>query len=225
MARVIVAHSHVSDGSMLNREDGRDAVVFSNRQKWLTSLGIDPSSTYRLCLSYEGTDTFCRYREISSTDVSVLEFDAANDEADALVTTQPGVALFLPLADCIGAVFYDAQHGVLMMSHLGRHSLEQYGGVRSVEHLVETYGSNPATLKVWLSAAVSKDSYKIYALDHKGMKEAAFEQLAAAGVVREHIEDNSDETDTHDDYYSHSSYLKGLSEDNGRHAFVAMMAA
>ena len=81
----------------------------------------------------------------------------------------------MPLADCIGAVLYDEEHGVLMMSHLGRHSLEHNGGVKSVSYLEENYSSNPAKLKVWLSAAVSKESYKIYALDHKGMKEVAFE--------------------------------------------------
>lgn len=222
MSSVIIAHSHVADGSMLNRENGRDEAVFKHRKNWLHTVGVDPSSTYRLCLSYEGTN-FCRYREVSPADIPVTRFDASNDEADALVTSTPGVALFLPLADCIGAVFYDEAHGVLMLSHLGRHSLEQNGGGRSVEYLVKNYGSNPATLKVWLSAAVSKQSYKIYALNHKGMKEVAFEQLEKSGVVREHIEETTDETDVHPDYYSHSQYLKGEADENGRHACVAMM--
>ena len=208
---------------MLNRTDGRDKTVFQNRRMWLSSVGIDPSKTYRICLSYEGNEDFCRYREVASTDTPVTEFDATNDETDALVTTKPGEALFLPLADCIGAVLYDEAHGVLMMSHLGRHSLEQNGGARSVEYLVENYGSNPAELKVWLSAAVSKESYKIYALDYKGLKEAAYEQLDAAGVQFANIFDITDETDTHDDYYSHSQFLKGKTTENGRHAFVAMM--
>lgn len=223
MPGLIVAHSRVSDGSMLNRTNGRDEVVFQNRRTWLTSVGINPSKTYRICLSYEDNKAFCRYREVAPTDTSVAEFDATNDETDALVTTQPGTALFLPLADCIGAVLYDETHGVVMMSHLGRHSLEQNGGVRSVEHLVENYGSAPAELKVWLSAAVSKASYKIYALDYKGMKEAAFEQLEAAGVQIANINDTTDETDIHEDYYSHSQFLKGVTTENGRHAFVVMM--
>lgn len=208
---------------MLNRTDGRDPVVFENRRKWLSSVGIDPSKTYRICLSYEDNDDFCRYREVAPSETPVTEFDATNDETDAIVTTNPGVALFLPLADCIGAVLYDEAHGVLMMSHLGRHSLEQNGGVRSIEYLVENHGSDPAELKVWLSAAVSKDSYKIYALDYKGIKEAAFEQLEAAGVLLANIKDTTDETDMHDDYYSHSQFLKGRADENGRHAFVAMM--
>ena len=131
----------------------------------------------------------------------------------------------MPLADCIGAVLYDEEHGVLMMSHLGRHSLEHNGGVKSVSYLEENYNSNPAKLKVWLSAAVSKESYKIYALDHKGMKEVAFEQFKQAGVVLENIAEITDETDLHPDYYSHSQYLKGETTENGRHAFVAAMVA
>lgn len=222
---VVVAHSRVADGSMLNRENGRDETVFSHRVAWLNRAKFNPERTYRLCLTYEGNEDFCRYREVNASDVPVTEFDAANEDCDALVTTTPGVGLFLPLADCIGAVFFDETHNVLMMSHLGRHSLEQNGGVRSVQYLTEKYGTDPSKLKVWLSAAVGKDSYKIYALNHKGMKEAVYEQLKTAGILFEHIEDNTDETDIHDDYYSHSQYLKGNAPENGRHAFAAVMVA
>lgn len=223
--KLVVAHSRVADGSMLNREDGRDQMVFANRVAWLHSVGINPERTYRICLSYEGNDDFCRYREVAAEDIPVTEFDARNEEADALVTTTPGIGLFLPIADCIGAVLYDESKGVLMLSHLGRHSLEQNGGVRSVKYLVDTYGCNPADIKIWLSAAVGKDSYKIYALEHKGMKEAAFEQFETAGILPTNIEDNTDETDTHPDYYSHSQFLKGNAPENGRHALAAVMVA
>lgn len=225
MTQLIVAHSQVADGSMLNRTDGRDETVFENRRRWLLSEEINPNTTYRICLDYEGNDNFCRYREVSPSDVPVLVFDAGNEEADALITTTPGVGLFLPLADCVGAVFYDEERGVLMMSHLGRHSLEQNGGARSVQYLVDHYGVEPSRLKVWLSAAVGKSSYKIHALNNKGMKEAVYEQLEAAGIRRDNIADNTDETDVHQSYYSHSQFLKGNQSGNGRHAFAAMMVA
>lgn len=224
MPRVIVAHSTVSDGSMLNRDDYGDALVLANRKAWLTSLGINPQATVRISLSYdEGTD-FCRYREVSADDAPVVANDSANSIADALVTTEKGRALFLPIADCIGAVFYDEVHGVLMLSHLGRHSLEQQGGMRSVEYLVTHYGTDPTTLRVWLSAAIGKELYGIYALDNKGMKEVLYEQLAATGVDTALIEDTDYDTGTHPDYYSYSEFLKGNKPENGRHAIVAMMS-
>lgn len=221
MKQVLVAHSTVRDGSMLNRDDGRDVHVFENRKTWLHTVGIYADHTYRICLTYEPNGDYCRYREVLPSDVPVTEFDARNEVADALITTQPGMALFLPIADCIGTVLYDEEHGVLMLSHLGRHSLEQHGGVRSVEYLTQQYGTDPKKVRVWLSAAIGKDLYKIFALNNKGMKEVLYEQLAEAGIKREHIEDTDHDTGTHPDYYSHSEFLKGNKPDNGRHAIVA----
>ena len=223
MRQVIVAHSTVTDGSMLNREQPHDAQVFAHRNRWLASLGIPIQNTYRVCLTYGDNKDFCRYREVLVGDAPADTADVANQEADALIATQPGQALFLPLADCIGAVLFDEAHGVLMLSHLGRHSLEQNGGVRSVERLVSLYGTKPEDLKVWMSAAVGRDSYKIFALDNKGMKEAAFEQFAAAGIRPENIQDTPFDTAQDSRYYSHSEFLKGNRTDNGRHAIVAMM--
>lgn len=208
---------------MLNRDEVSVEQIIANREKWLASIDVPIASTYRICLTYENTDSFCRYREVSDADASANTLDGNNVISDALITTRPGVALFLPLADCIGAVLHDEEHGVLMMSHLGRHSLEQNGGVRSVEHLTRHYGTNPAKLKVWLSAAIGKAHYKIFALDDKGMKEALYEQLASAGVIRENIEDTDHDTGTHGEYYSYSQYLRGNKTENGRHAVVAMM--
>ena len=223
MQRLLVAHSTVADGSMLNRENGRDPEVFEHRNKWLHSLGIDPASTYRICLTFGPNGNYCRYREVSPEDAPVNVYDADNEVADALVTTKPGTALFLPIADCIGTVLFDEEHSVLMLSHLGRHSLEQNGGVRSVQYLTEHYGTNPATLKVWLSAAIGKELYKIFALNNKGMKEVLYEQLAQAGVRFEYITDTNHDTGTHPDYYSHSEFLKGNKAESGRHAIVAMI--
>lgn len=223
MTKVLVAHSQVKDGSMANREDARDKQVMTNRHTWLLGLGIDESNTYRVALTFEQNGDYCRYRTISENDIPANTFDAPNKAADALVTTQVNQALFLPLADCIGAVLFDEEHGVLMMSHLGRHSLEQNGGVRSVEYLTQHYQTDPKNLKIWLSAAISKDTYKIFALHNKGLKEVLYEQFAKAGVDIGNINDNTDDTGSNPQYYSHSEFLKGNKPDNGRHAIVAMM--
>lgn len=221
--RLIVAHSTVADGSMLNRNDPGDPKVFANRERWLESVGVPIEQTYRIGMTYDGVTNFCRYREVSPNEIPANMYDKDNEVADALVTTKPGEAIFLPIADCIGVVLFDEINGVLMLSHLGRQSLEQHGGIRSVEYLVKNYGTDPAQLKLWLSAAIGKDLYKIYALEHKGMKEALYEQLDTAGVDRANIQDTDHDTGTHENYYSHSEFLKGNRPTNGRHAIVAMM--
>ncbi len=218
MAQPIVAISTVENGNMYIPSDVANNDVLNNRTQWLESLGMELNDTTRLAISYTQPD-FCRYQIVNEHQKgdSVL--------ADALVTSTPGHALFLPVADCVATVFYDEEHSVLMLAHLGRHSLEQQGGVKSVEFLTKHFATEPASLKVWLSPAPSKKAYPIYALENKGMKEALYEQLLRSGIAMKNINDNSAETDVDPMYYSHSAFLRGDKPNDGRFAMVAMIPA
>jgi copper oxidase (laccase) domain-containing protein len=219
---IAVAISTVSDGSMYTPTDPKNEIVIKNRDRFLSSHGMTLETAARVCVSYDNQTDFCKYRVVSRDDAGLGMTDAGQT-ADALVTTDSGLALFLPLADCIGTVLYDEANHVLMLSHLGRHSLEQNGGQKSVEYLVKNYGSDPSTIKVWLTPAPSKAIYPIFKLDNKGMKEALFEQLSAAGIHRANITDNPSETDTDSDYFSYTNYVNGRSKSSGRYAIVAMI--
>lgn len=207
---------------MYNRHDHTDARVITNREHFLKKLGITMNDTTRLKVDFN-TDNFCRYIELSEQDKGKGMRDNELAEADAIITTKSGHALMLPVADCVGTVLYDETHHVLMVSHLGRHSLEQNGGKKSVEYLKKNYGSEPNAIKVWLTPAAGKDVYPIWALDNKGMKEAVFEQLLAAGIKRGHITDSAIDTDKDPRYFSYSEFLKGNRPEDGDHAIVAMM--
>lgn len=222
MASVRVAISTVADGSMYTPTAQADPVVIENRRIWLTQHLIALEDTVRVHLSYE-TDNFCRYRVVGAAEKGEGMQSSYGEYADALVTTTPGVALFLPVADCVATTLFDPENGVLMLSHLGRHSLEQDGGVRSVAFLVQNFGSNPENLRVWLSPAPGKDVYPIFKLGNSGMKEAVFEQLQRAGVTFDNITDNPADTATDENYFSHSEFTKGNKTTEGRFAMVAVM--
>jgi len=222
MARLIVAISKVQNGNMYIPGDTPNEAVIENRRQWLQAHDINIENTTRLGITYDHLN-FCRYDVIRSASKGEGMQGGDGILSDALVATEPGHALFLPVADCVATVFFDEVHSVFMLSHLGRHSLEQQGGVRSVEYLVEHFGVNPATLKVWLGPAPSKELYPIYALNNKGMKEALYEQLDQAGIVTEHITDNVADTVASPEYYSHTAFLSGSKPEDGRFAMVAMM--
>lgn len=222
MARIIVAISKVENGNMYIPDDTTNQTVINNRQVWLQSQGIELDHTTRMTVTYERPD-FCRYYTVAEEHKGVSLPTADIIPADGLIVTKLGHALFLLVADCVATVFFDEVHSVFMLSHLGRHSLEQQGGVKSVEYLVEHFGVNPATLKVWLAPSPSKEAYPIFALGNKGMKEVVYQQLAEAGVIVEHITDNSADTVTNQEYYSHTAFLKGDKLEDGRFAMVAMM--
>lgn len=222
--------STVADGSMYNRHDKLDASVIKNREVYLTArniaatntIRVNPDANRRAEVDHE-TD-WCRYAEVNATNGGSGMYDGNAPATDALTTKQKDLAILLPVADCVGVALFDPVNEVLMVSHLGRHSLEQQGGEKSVQHLVDTYGSNPEDLLVWLTPAPNKIVFPIWALDNKGMKEVTFEQLANAGILTGNITDNPADTVTDFNYFSYSEFLKGHRDEDGDHAIVAVMA-
>lgn len=219
---IVVAQSTVADGSMLKRGEPEDATVVENRRRFLNKHGIPLDQTTRLAVSYEKT-SFCEYIQVGQSNKKDNMLRESELFADALIVTEPNHALFLPVADCVGTVLFDPEHTVLMLSHLGRHSLEQNGGQKSVQYLQEHFNTNPAKLQVWLTAAPNKEVFPIWALDNKGMKEVTFEQLKKAGVQSDLIHDNPADTATDKNYFSYTQFFNGNRADDGDHCIVAMM--
>ncbi|HEY8992283.1 MAG TPA: polyphenol oxidase family protein [Candidatus Microsaccharimonas sp.] len=224
MTRIVVATSTVADGSMFQNYDPENATIVAHRKKFLETHDISIDHTTRLKITYDTTD-FCRYSEVTSAHKSDGMYGGRDVAHDALVTKELDHALFLPVADCVAATFYDPIHQVLGLAHLGRHSLEQNGGEKFVAYLKDRYESDPKDIEVWLGPAPGKDAYQIWTLDNKGMKEATLEQLRAAGIQDENITDTLAETDKDATYFSHSEFLKGNQRTDGDHAMVAIMRA
>ena len=219
---ISVYQSTVADGSMLDRYDFEDAAVVQNRERYLQQHDIALDDCTRLGVSYD-RDDFCRFMTIDAS----FKADGMRGKttliADGVVVKNKNHAVMLPVADCIAVTLYDSHNELFMLAHMGRHSLEQDGLVRAVAYLQSEHGSEPSTLEVYLSAAVGKDSYKIWALNNAGMKETAFQQLDKAGIVTDHIHDTPHETDTDEWYYSYSAFLKGLRPEDGDHCMVAIL--
>lgn len=220
-ADILAAVSSRHDGNM-KFGIGEEAEVIQNRRDFLRAAGIDIDHTTLVGITYN-TDNFAKYRVVR--DDEKLQGMLAMDgivHADALATDKPNHALFLPLADCVGAILYDPIQRALMVSHIGRHSAEIEGAAKSVAYMGQQFGTRPADLKVWLSPGVGKASYPLHKFDGKSLHEVITEQLQAAGVKASNIEHGNIDTATSDDYYSHSEYLKG-NDISGRFAVVAMM--
>lgn len=211
-----------TDGSMKSVQDNDEKIVTQSREDFLIRNNIQPDNTTLVRVAYEGNN-YCRYGTINNN----LKGDGITKQStiinDALIVTAPNHALFLPLADCIGAVLYDPIKNILMVSHLGRHNLEQNGGFRSVEFLIKQHDVNPKDITVWLSPAVGKINYPLFKFDNRGLHEVATEQLKNAGVLSKNISTSPIDTSTDENYYSHSNFIKGKQIDDGRFAIVAMI--
>jgi len=215
--------STVADKTMFIPEDRSNQVVADNRKTFLEQHDIVMAHATRVNITYD-RENFCEYREVNLEQDGGLgmTLDDSNP-ADALITKDSGHALFLPLADCVGAVLFDPAQHILMVTHLGRHSVEQHGGEASINHLVTTYGSQPNDILVWLTPAPGKDKYPMWAFDNQSIKDVVMNQLVAADVQPNNITDNTADTTTDQRYFSHSEYLAGRRSEDGRYAVIAVM--
>jgi hypothetical protein len=219
---VLVEVSKVIDGNMLIRNDLGNIQVRSNRQSFLAKHNIDMKQTTCVNIVYDGNN-YKRYYEVSELHKGNGMYNDDNVAADALVTRTSNHALFLPIADCVGAAIFDPTKNILMLSHLGRHSLEQNGGFESINFLIKHYNCNPSDLLVWLTPAPGPDVYPMFAFNDRSIKSVIFQQLLVAGVQEANITDNPADTSKDPDYFSHSEFLKYNQPEDGRYAIVAMM--
>lgn len=220
---LIAAVSSVGDGNMSFKQGDLNETL-KNRERFLAAADIQPENTTLVQVTFEGVTDFARYTIVTDDDKGRGMFEPVSDlPADALVTTQPGHALFLPLADCTGVILYDVRQRILMVSHIGRHSAEIDGAQLSVEYLAEQFATDPRDVKVWLSPAVGKATYPLHKKNGRSLHEVILEQLSVAGVPAENIEASPINTAISEGYFSHSEFLAGNRSSNGRFAIVAQM--
>ena len=221
--KIVAALSSAEDGDM-KFGTLSDAEVQANRDRFLASIEVDPTQTTLLWVSYDDTTDFTRYTvfdEDQQGEGVLSPFSSV--AADAAVVTRPGHGVILPLADCVGAIIYDPFEGVMMVSHLGRHSVEQDGAKKSIEFLLEEFDSKPDNLLVWLSPSVGSDTYPLDTFDGRSLQDVIVEGFLAAGVDPDNIEASAIDTAESQEYFSHSEYLAGNRDQDGRFAIVAMM--
>jgi copper oxidase (laccase) domain-containing protein len=216
---VSYAISSTRDGSMSKAVD--DERRRHNREAFLRSRDMSLEQSALVHLKYEGDD-YCRYYEVSSDQAGDGMVSDSSVVADALFTRSKHLALFLPVADCIGAVIYDPSQQILGLAHFGRHNLVQTGGA-NVIRFMQDMGSRPEDIEVWLSPAAGRQNYPLYDFDNRSLHEVALSQLMEAGVPNQNIEIDSRDTTLDTTFFSHSAYLKGDRETDGRQAVVALM--
>lgn len=219
---LVIAISTVKDGNMAFHDDESIDDVSKNRSIFLTKNNIDIHQTTRVGVTYNTAD-FCKYYEITDIKQCAGMFDKDAVVCDAIITKIPNCALFLPIADCIGAVIFDPSKNILMLSHLGRHSVEQNGGYKSIKFLVDNYGCKSEELQIYLGPSAGHENYPIYSHDNCALKDLVFEQLHLAGVKDDNITNNQIDTTKDLNYFSHSEFLKGHRPTDDDYAIVAIM--
>lgn len=230
---VMVRVSSRSDGTMLDKARGvhhSDAVA--NRRAFCRQSGISYDDVVYQRIVYGGERS---YTTIAEVDCGAVSAHTPEVVADALVTTTPGIALLLPVADCVATVVYDPVRRILALLHLGRHSTVA-GLMQKVLQRLIGDGSRPEDVIVWMSPNTHASHYVMewfdeadnpewrefchpkpdgFHLDLQGYSAAVCRRL---GLAEEHIHQSSINTVTAQEYFSHTAGDTG-----GRFAVLAMM--
>ncbi len=214
--------SSVDDGNM-GFKHGPRAKVEQNVASFLAKCQINPEQVTKFNTEYDKTD-FCQFGIATEADLGAGVVDKTPLELDGLATDNRNQALFYLVGDCCIVVLFDPIKKVLMMIHQGRHTAEQYGAKKAVLFLQDKFAVNPSDLLVWMSPAVGAETYPVFKRDNMSLHQIAQTDLISAGVKKSNIEICPVDTATNKNYFSHSQYLKGNRETNGRFGVVAQIA-
>lgn len=81
-------------------------------------------------------------------------------QADALVTTKPGIALGILTADCLPILFADPEHGVIAAAHAGWKGA--LGGViESTLNAMQQLGAKPDSIQATIGPGIAQGSYEV----------------------------------------------------------------
>ena len=195
---ITIAVSQKQDGNMGLFGDEDEAQlndILNNRRALLDALKITSDQVLHVRLTYDRED-YCRFLAIDAPSIVPMP-------TDGVLTTNPNLAILITPADCLILITYDSVQKSLMLTHCGRHGVEDYAARRAIEFMQE-HGSDPTNIHAWLSPSAGKDGYPIWKFDNKSMQEIVVEQLLSAAVPQTQVARSNIDTTTDSNYFSHS---------------------
>lgn len=126
--------------------------VLENRYRAFRALGRDPHSMFDVW-------------QVHSADVVIASAPhfsmPPESKADAILTDQPGVTLFMRFADCVPILLHDPKKGVVGIVHAGWQGTVKKILRETIRSMQTTYNSNPADVLAAIGPSIGPDHYEI----------------------------------------------------------------
>lgn len=160
---LLFVFSSKDDGSMLDRTGQiPEEQILENRKLFCGRSGVSYDDTVFQQIVYGAGST---YDKVVAVDENKTTRHLPFVQADGLITKTPGVALFLPVADCIVTVLYDPVRRILAQLHMGRHS-SLTNILNDTVNSFREKGSTIKDIKVWMAPSATKANYVLEYFDH-----------------------------------------------------------
>ncbi len=124
--------------------------VRANRRRAFETVGLDPD---RMATVWQvhGVETIAINAEPCDWDT----------KADALVTNQPNMPLWLRFADCVPVLMYDPKQHTVGIAHAGWRGTVA-GVVRTtIESMTREYGTDPADVIAGIGPSIAAEHYEV----------------------------------------------------------------
>jgi YfiH family protein len=229
---LLVATSTKEDGNMDFRF-GSESEALSNREKFLTK--------HKLSLAD------CLVMELEHQDkIVIVDAGSKHDSlgtivAEALITQQKNLALFLLTADCLPVVLYDPVTHTVALAHLGRKPTEKKLLPQVIHMMQNTFQALPSNVQVFIGPGIHEEAYIFDSLPAEFSPEWQpfitktltgtwsidlvgynISQLVECGVLEKNIIVSPVDTYQDHNYFSHYRSVK-TGEPEGRFATICWL--
>ncbi|WP_257182628.1 peptidoglycan editing factor PgeF [Corynebacterium cystitidis] len=108
------------------------------------------------------TENFVWMEQLHTNTVAFVDTPQAEplEATDAVVTTTPGLALGVLVADCVPVLLADHTNGVVAAAHAGRMGARN-GIIPNTIKLMQQHGAKPQAIQVLLGPAAAGASYEV----------------------------------------------------------------
>jgi YfiH family protein len=229
MSELIYATSNKHDGNLSVRLESEE-VVAPRREAFLSKHNVRAED--------------CVYMETEHRDTVMHVGNAEKGKlipAEAFITKEIGLFLYLLTADCFPVSFYDSQQQVIALAHMGWRPTNLQLATKVIEEMKSVYNSKPQEIKISIGPGIHKESYTFKDHELKQTPEwkefltelpngdtqidligNILQQIIQSGVPIENTTINPIDTATSSDYFSHYRSVR-TGEAEGRFATIVGM--
>ena len=128
------------------------ANVIENRRRIFDSLDLPVESIFD-SWQVHGTHVICAARP--------RPLDSPHERADAILTNQKGITLFMRFADCVPIFLYDPVQKVIGVVHAGWRGTVDCVSAEAVKQMREQYGVRPEDIIAAIGPSICADHYEV----------------------------------------------------------------
>jgi len=136
-------------GGTVGDDPGR---VKINRQRVFEALHHPPEAMYDVWQVHSGEVVIAQ---------APRQPHVAHQKADAILTNQPGVALFMRFADCVPILLYDPVRRVIGIAHAGWQGTLKGVARNAVQRMQQVFGSLPADILAAIGPSIAAHHYPV----------------------------------------------------------------